>query len=201
MRKSAISLILAVALMVLLGSASAFADAISLTLIPASGEVFGLAGSTVGWGYTITNDTSNWLVTMGLSADLFQNGAADTFFDFPALAPGTSATVDFVAGVSGLYQLTWDTTAPTGFVNSGTFILSSDYFDGNPMMGGTDIGPAPDLMAGYSATVTSSSLPAEPPGVLLLSGGLLLLGALRWRRFLHLGPGGLRSALRRMAQA
>jgi len=174
MKKSAVSSILAAALLLLLASGSAFAEAISLTLIPAAGDVFGPAGSTIGWGYTITNDTSNWLVTMALSADVFQNGTPDTFFDFPVLAPGTSATVDFAADVSGLYQLTWDDTAPTGFVNSGTFVLSSDYFDGDPSMGGKDIGLAPDLTAAYSATVSP-----EPPVALLFSSGLLLFWSVK----------------------
>lgn len=181
MKRSTVSLVLAALLLVLGGGASAFADDISLTVIPASGDVSGPAGSTVGWGYTLTNDTSNWLVTMSLSADVFENGTPDTFFDFPALAPDTSATVDFVPDVSGLYQLTWDTTAPAGFVNSGTFILSSDYYNGNPATGGMDIGPAPDLMAAYSATVANSATP-EPPVALLLCGGLLLFWALKRTR-------------------
>jgi hypothetical protein len=169
MKKSAIASILA-AVLILLASGSAFADAISLTLIPANGEVWGPRGSTVGWGYTITNDTSNWLVTMALGANVFQNGTPDTSFDFPAVAPDTSVTVDFVANVSGLYQLTWDASAPLGFVNTGTFILSSDYFNGDPTMGGTDIGPAPDLTAAYRVSDTP-----EPPGALLLSTGVLLI--------------------------
>ena len=172
MKKSAASAALAAALLVLLTSASGFAD--SLTLIPATGDISGPPGSTIGWGYTLTNDTSNWLLTESLSADTFLNGTPDTFFDFPVLAPGTSVTVDFVPGVSGLYQLTWDSTAPIGFVNSGTFVLSSDYFNGDPSMGGIEIGPAPDLSAAYRATVSSSTT-LEPSVVLLLSVGLLLL--------------------------
>jgi hypothetical protein len=122
---------------------------------------------------------------MALSAGSFQHGIPDSLFDFPALAPRTSATTAFVAGVSGLYQLKWDTKAPAGFVNSGTFVLSSDFFDGNPVLGGNDIGPAPDLMAAYSAKVPAVP---EPPVALLLSAGLVLLGAPTWRRFLHVGP-------------
>jgi len=176
MKKSALSSILAAASLLLLGSGSAFADAISLTLIPATGDVSGRAGSTVGWGYNITNDTSNWLVTMSLSPDVFQNGTPDTIFDFPALAPSSSVTANFVADVSGLYQLTWDTTAPAGFVNSGTFVLSSDYYNGDPSVGGMDIGAAPDLRAAYSATVSSL---AEPPAALLLSTSILLFWGLK----------------------
>jgi hypothetical protein len=175
MKKATLLAILAAAALFVVGGASAFADDITFTLILSSGEVFGPPGSTVGWGYTITNDTSSWLVTMSLSADVFQDGTPDTFFNFPALAPDTSVTADFVANVSGVYQLTWDTTAPFGFVNSGTFILSSDYFNGDPTMGGIDIGPAPDLTAAYSAITSGSSSAPEPSVALLLSSGVLLL--------------------------
>jgi hypothetical protein len=178
MKRSIVLAIVAAALLFVVGGAGAFADDISLTLIPSSGAVFGPPGSTVGWGYIITNDTSNWLVTLSLSADVFQNGTPYSFFDFPVLAPDTSATVDFVAGVSGLYQLTWDTTAPSGFVNSGTFVVSSDYYNGDPTMGGTDIGPAPDLTAAYSGSGGS----AEPPAALLLCSGLVLFWGLKRTR-------------------
>jgi hypothetical protein len=178
MKKSALQLALATGLVILAGGGNAFADNISFTLIPPTGGVSGRPGSTVGWGYTITNGTVNWLVTLSLSADVFQDGTPDSFFDFPAVAPSSSATVDFVAGVSGLFQLTWDTTAPIGFVNSGTFNLLSDYYNGNPLAGGVDIGPAPDLTVAYSASVTGSLVP-EPPVGLLLSSGVLLLSGLK----------------------
>jgi hypothetical protein len=175
MKKSTLLFTLAAALLILAGGENASADNISFTLVPASGDISGLAGSTVGWGYTIINDTSDWLVTMSLSADAFQDGDPDSFFDFPALAPGTSATVDFVAGVSGVYQLTWDAAAPIGFVDSGTFILSSDYYNGDPLAGGVYIATAPDLTAAYSASVSIPTVVPEPSAVLLLSSGILLL--------------------------
>jgi hypothetical protein len=176
MKKSTLLFTLAAGLLVLAARENVFADDISFTLIPASGDISGLAGSTVGWGYTITNDTSDWLVTMSLSADAFQDGTTESFFDFPALAPDSAATVDFVAGVSGVYQVTWDTTAPIGFVNTGTFILSSDYYNGDPLAGGMYIATAPDLTAAYSATVSGSLVPEPPIAVLLTSGVLLLWG-------------------------
>lgn len=181
MKKSTLLFILAAGLLILAVRENVFADDISFSLIPATGDISGLAGSTVGWGYTITNDTSDWLVTMSLSADAFQDGTPDSFFDFPALAPDTSATVDFVAGVSGVYQLTWDTTAPFGFVDSGTFILSSDYYNGDPLAGGVYVATAPDLTAAYSASVSASSGVPEPPVALLLTSGFLLLWGLKKR--------------------
>jgi len=134
------SMLAALVLAVLFVAASGFGDDISLTLIPASGNVSGPLGSTVGWGYTITNNTAGWIQTMNVSSDPFQNGTPNVIFDFPAVAPDGSVTLDFslVATPScasppcGLYELTWGSGAPKGFTNSGMFTVSSDFFSGNP---------------------------------------------------------------------
>jgi len=169
----------ALGLTILFVTASAFSDDITLTLIPASGNVSGPPGSTVGWGYTITNNTAEWIQTMNVSADPFQHGTPDaTIFDFPAVAPDSFVTLDFslVGNAScafppcGLYELIWDSTAPLGFKNSGAFIVSSDFFSAQPgTPGATDLGSAPDASATYSATV--SGVP-EPSSLFLLISGL-----------------------------
>ena len=46
----------------------------ALTLIPFSGGVAGPPGSTVGWGYTITNNTALWIRAEAVSSDAFLNG-------------------------------------------------------------------------------------------------------------------------------
>src|SRR3989442_10738931 len=121
------SLILWVAWAILIGSSAAYADTFAFGSLPPSGDVSGPAGSTVGWGYVITDPSpDNWLVLTGLSAGSFLNGTPDSsLFDFPILAPQTTLSVPFdpVNG-TGLFALTWDTAAPAGFVNSGNFILS-----------------------------------------------------------------------------
>jgi len=162
----------------LVSAALATADDISLSLIPISGDVSGLPGSTVGWGYTTTNDTPEWIKALSLSADSFSSGTPSSIFDFPAVAPMGSVTLDFslvatgscLAPPCGLYDLVWDAGAPGGFANSGTFTVSSDYFDQNPANpGATDLGPAPDASAAYSATVPSTATPEPPTTVLLIT--------------------------------
>ena len=54
-------------------------------------------GSTVGWGYSITNNSAtNWLVVYGLAAGNFPGATPNPyFFDFPSIAPGTSRIVPY----------------------------------------------------------------------------------------------------------
>jgi hypothetical protein len=81
------SLIPWVAWAILIGNSTAHADSFTFDTLPASADVAGPAGSTVGWGYAITNSALNdWLLMTGLSAGSFLNGTPDSsLFDFPIL--------------------------------------------------------------------------------------------------------------------
>ena len=105
-----------------------------IRLIPSDGNVSGLPGSLVGWGYSLmNNDPSNWFMSTDLNADSFLNGPPTLLFDFPILAPGGSVTEAFdPVNSMGLFELPWDPSAPDGFVNSGNFTLSGQWFDGDP---------------------------------------------------------------------
>ena len=81
------------------------AEIYTFSLLPGDGHIAGAPGETVGWGYSIDNQsTSQWLVTTGLAPGAFQFGTPNLLFDFPILAPGSSATSPFnVAGLTGLF--------------------------------------------------------------------------------------------------
>src|ERR1700733_7443723 len=114
------------------------ADSYTFSLIPSTGDVSGPAGSTVGWGYFLENDsTSDWLVTTDLQAGTFLDGTPISVFDFPDLGPGQSVTVPFdpIAG-TGVYQLTWDPSVPLGFTNTGTFELDAEWWSDDPLTDG-----------------------------------------------------------------
>src|SRR5713101_2173200 len=118
-----------VSLSLVLLAPAARADSFTFATLPANGAISGPPGATIGWGYTITNQSvTDWLQLTDINAGGFLNGTPLAIFDFPIIAPGATATLPFnLLGGAGLFQLTWDLTAPTGFVNSGTFLVSGDF--------------------------------------------------------------------------
>lgn len=153
------------------GTASAAPLTFSFDLLPAGGAISGEAGATIGWGYAITNESDSWLEIFTLNADPFQHAAPDSsIFDFPILAPGATATAAYnAATLAGLFQLTWDVTAPAGFTNIGTFVLLGQFYDADPFDGGNLLGDTFEQSASYSAAVAATA-PVPEPGTLLLMG-------------------------------
>jgi hypothetical protein len=77
-------------------------------------------------------------------------------------------TVAFVPGLSGLFQFTWDLSAPAGFENIGTFLLSAEFWTGDPFGGGSFVDFATDQSAPYIARVSSTGTPIPEPSTLIL---------------------------------
>lgn len=131
-------------------------------------------GETVGWGYEIVNDeTDYWLVITGLVPDPFAHGTgSDAIFGFPILAPasspGSTVIQPYVPGVAGLYEFTWDLTAPGGFVNSGVFHISAELWDGDPFAGGQFASTLPDFIAPFTVTANEPSASVPEPTTLLI---------------------------------
>ncbi len=161
-----------------------WADTIVATLLPSDGNVSGPAGSLVGWGYSITNESvTDWFLATNLNSDSFSNGTPNLLFDFPEVAPGATVTeaFDSVNGI-GTFELLWDPSAPVGFVNTGDFTLSGQWYDGVPFNGGNFIADATDTLLPYSATVAGSSSVPEPSSFLLLASGIVAIAIIGWRR-------------------
>lgn len=168
------------ALMLLVAGAAHADGVVSFSALPA--DISGPPGSTVGWGYSITNDTSDWLQTMNVDQGIFQHGTFTSLFDFPVIAPGATVTVDFVftngTGIdTGLGEFAWDANAPAGFVNSGLFVLSYDLFSVDPLLdpNAIPLGPEASTSTPYSATVS------EPSSLYLALSGIGIALLLRKR--------------------
>lgn len=62
------------------------ADIYTFSPLPADGNIAGAPGSTIGWGYSIHNESStHWLATTGLNAGSFGDATPNAIFDFPIL--------------------------------------------------------------------------------------------------------------------
>lgn len=161
--------VLVIGLGMLLGGGRAEADTFSFSAEPTDGAISGTPGSTVGWGYTITNDSSTqWLLLTDLNATTsFPNGVATNIFDYPVIAPDETVTVAFsaVAG-TGLYELTWNADAPIGFTITGQFDMSADFCTDDTL---ATCSTTPDVFAPFSVSVTGVP---EPGVITLLALGL-----------------------------
>lgn len=182
----------------------------TLTLLPLGGNLTGSPNQTIGWGYTIVNDTADWLL---FTNSFFCNTGGDPNFT-DCTTPGTGPTAfgpqfgvysDYIA-TSGIDVAPHTTTPPTAFspgspgsgvgqyhVNSGALPGSSDtgnlfisynIFTGDPFAGGaqdpTDPGTL-ELSAAAKVTVTAS-IP-EPGTVALFLCGLVCVAALGKKTF------------------
>jgi hypothetical protein len=182
--------ILNCSLLLLLGGAfSATADTWTFALTPGT-VITGTAAATIGWGYTITNNSATeWLVIENLTETPFQNvSSLDSVFDYPILAPGTTAAESYVQGSSGLLGLTWSASAPAYFVNTGNFVIAADWYNGDPGGGGTDLGAAAQETVAYTAQVAPSSTTStspEPSSIFLWSMSLTALAMFNRRRKLN----------------
>jgi len=167
--------------MLFVASAAHADGVVSFSAVPA--DISGPPGSTVGWGYSITNGTSDWVETTNVDQGLFQQGTFSALFDFPVIAPGATVTENFIftngTGIDiGLGEFAWDANAPVGFVNSGFFVLSYELFSGDPILdpNAIDLGAGANISTPYSVTVSSTAIPEPGSLYLALSGiGIVLL--------------------------
>jgi PEP-CTERM motif len=174
------------------------ADSLTFTLIPA--DVTGPAGTTVGWGFSITNTNApggNYLDINAIDSDLFlsANGTPDaSIFPFPNLAPGQTDTqlYDPVNNL-GLFQFTWNPGLPDGTKESGQFRLFGAFCDPTIDQFCAEDGSVTSVLlasADYSATVGPFGVVTtpEPNSVGLLLAGVGLMFIMRKRRGQGLPP-------------
>jgi hypothetical protein len=178
----------ALALGLLFTTQAATADSLIFTVTPT--DVSGPAGTTVGWGFSITNTSStDFLDISGIDSDPFlaTDGTPDaSIFPFlNPLAPGQAVTqlYDPVGGL-GLFQFTWSLGLAAGTTETGQFRLFGAFCDPVDQYCAEDGSVTSTSVAAgdYTATVipASGTPVSEPSSILLLLSALCTIGF--WNR-------------------
>lgn len=152
-----------------------------LVLSPSNGVVSGTPGSTVGWGFTLTNNT-DYLVVTGSTftpTSLYGNYqdyiGTDNFIVVGPSPESTSVSQSFDStALTGVGGFTIDSTAPVGFSPSGALTIYYDLFSQDPNSPNFD----PSSQIGSDDTLSQTvrvNITPEPASLLLMSAGFLLL--------------------------
>lgn len=174
-------------------TAASLAAAPLLTLNPADGAISGPAGSTRGWGFSLTSDSSRWLTVIG-SLLLTESDPGVGFyvdsigalggplnFVLPPNDPTWQLNFDAATG-EGVGSFTFDPNAPVGAVNSGILRIIVEAYAVDPAVcGGACLDETLTFDVNYSATVTADPGPDVPePATILLTGlSFAIAGLLR----------------------
>lgn len=151
--------------------------------LPAGGFLPGTPGASLLYGYVLENpDPTRYLLTTNFTAGSFANASVSSLFDFPVLAPGQTISLFDPNTLAGLFAILLDAGAPVGFVNSGSFVVSGEFYDGDPLNGGAFSAAADDQIAGYEVTVTAA---VPEPSFAALTGLILATGLLVRSRLLR----------------
>jgi len=183
---------------VILATAFAFAaqaargNSLTFTVLPP--DISGSPGETIGWGYSITdNSTTNYLDIRTVDSTVFTIGVADNTpfaFSFVTIAPGATETQAYdPANLLGLFEVAIYPSATLGAMDSGVFGLYGAFCDpSDPTCAENGDSAATLLTTGatgaYSATVVPPSgtpIP-EPSSILLLISALCAIGFWNLRR-------------------
>jgi hypothetical protein len=174
-----------------MGSSEA-GPAFTLSLLPGA-SIQGNPGDTIGWGYSITNNSADYLLATNLGAGLFTSGMTPlVIFDFPEVAPNSTVTLDFSTVVTGtcsappcgIYEVALSSSIAPATTVTGLFDVTAELYNGDPFNGGTDLMASVDLTASYSAAASTpfTGVPEPAPFAEIL-GALAALIAWKARKF------------------
>lgn len=158
-----------------------------LTVTPST--ISGAPGSTVGWGFTIFNDTNYLVVSSAAFTPASPLGTFTDFiaqFNFIVVGPApeaTSVSQTFnLNALTGIGSYAISSAAPSGSVIAGQIVLSYDLFSRSPndpnFDPNTDTVSTGNPLSGAAQVNVGSTVP-EPAsfglvGVALLIGGITL---------------------------
>jgi hypothetical protein len=175
-------LLITLSFLCLAAAPALFADEISFTLDPGSGVIAGAPGETIGWGFTLTNDTDDWITVtssdlenetdpdLGVYTDFISAQGGNAGLYGGALAPYTTWTEAFDGVSQGAGSYTIDPSALYPATDDGLLSVYFDIYDGDPGNGGNYLSSSL-VQAGFEVETVP-----EPGPVGLLLGGLSALG-------------------------
>jgi hypothetical protein len=161
---------------------------IIITMNPANGDISSNPGDTVGWGFTITPDPTNFASidsvqlafdtnpSMGIFTDLLgPQGGRNQGFIAPSPSGPWTESFDATAGLGfGSYQIS--SLAAFGQQDTGTLAMFYDLFSADPSTCSSCYIQTNEVDLSFSVT----SVPEPAPALLLLAGLASLCFARRW---------------------
>jgi PEP-CTERM motif len=160
---------------------------ITLASDPASGIIAGMPGQTVGWGFTITNTSSDFLIVSG--TDFLPPSPLGSFEDyisqyqFVLVGPGmTPVSQTFDAGLqTGVGSFTISPTATNGDVISSVVTIYYDLYSVSPFDPNFD--PDADAVSFGNTLAFNAEVDVVPePATWFPVGAALAAGYFYWRR-------------------
>lgn len=172
-------------LLLLAGCSYLSAGTVDIQLDPPGGNIIGLPGDHVGWGFTITNNTSLWLFFSTSTLDFETNPGLGSYTDFfsnnsgndtsnPLALVDPSSTWGLVPysylGQAGVGDYWIDPGAGLGASDSGTITVYYEGFDCNPNVCGSPIETDGTTSAAFNVTVGTPEPSTTIPLALLACG-------------------------------
>ncbi|WP_031497569.1 PEP-CTERM sorting domain-containing protein [Bryobacter aggregatus] len=155
----------------------------------------GSAGTTVGWGFSLTSDPQFYISVIGSELLQETNPTLGSYVDWIgvqggpvnfSLAPNTAPWIqdfDFSLG-TGIGAYTFDPAAPASATNSGQIRILFEYYSDDPLSCGSCFVGSASATAAFQLVVTDPPQVPEPSTVVLSALGLGVGFALR-RTGLH----------------
>jgi len=161
-------------------------DTYSFSTEPTDGVVSGTPGSTVGWGYSLTNNsTTDYLATLDVYGDVVLDslGTVDTsIFDLPIVAPMGTVTESYDPGNQlGLSQLFLDPGSTPGTGATGNFFIDAVFCANYDPTTGLLLNCSDTVVTDSAAVTVSVTSPngtpiPEPSSMMLLLSGICGFG-------------------------
>ena len=172
------------------GAALGFGNSVTFSVIPSSSLAGLQPNDTSGWGYSIENTTSYFVVPMGLSNSGVLFGALLDIFDYPVVDPGQVVSQNYVYNAPGgwgnslgLFEYTMPGGVPAGLDQSGVITFAYQLYDDNPDLNfnAAPVGGIETLTAGFDV-VAGDATPAPEPSTWQCLGVLLVVAGARGMR-------------------